>query len=85
MSPRMQRSSSFLTLLISVLAILSPSAFRHVCGCSIQSAVVAYMLDKNQPSFYNPAQVSAHMDQVMASNLDRYVKDGTSTLSCVDV
>ena len=80
----MQRSSSFLTLLISVLAILSPSAFRHVCGCSIQSAVVAYMLDKNQPSFYNPAQVSAHMDQVMASNLDRYVKDGTSTLSCVD-
>lgn len=24
------------------------------------------------------------MNQVMASNLDRYVKDGTSTLSCVD-
>ena len=74
----------FVPFLISALAIISP--IRLVCGCSIQSADVQYTPtgNKNQAGYYNPAQVSAHMNQVMASNLDRYVRDGTSTLSCVD-
>jgi hypothetical protein len=73
-------------LLISAAAvvILSPSAFRLVSGCSVQSADVSYMLDKQQAGYYNPAQVFAHMNQVMSSNLDRYFRDGTTTLSCVD-
>lgn len=72
----MRSFSVLVPLLISALAILSPSVFRLVCGCSMQSADVTYMADKQQAGYYNPAQVSAHINQVMASNLDRYFRDG---------
>ena len=75
---------SFPLLLIGVLTIGSPSAVFIASGCSISSAKVAYADNKNTPGFYATSDVSAHMDMVMASNLDRYVKDGTGTLSCVD-
>ena len=73
-----------LSLFIIVLVLVSPSTFHLAFGCSISSTSVAYAANKNISGFYTPAQVRAHMDLVMASNLDRYFKDGTSTLSCVD-
>lgn len=74
-----------LILSVSLLALLSPSAFLLVSGCSAQSAVVKSAgPDKGQSGFFTPGHVSAHMNAVIASNLDRYFQDGTSTLSCVD-
>ncbi len=77
---------TFPLLLIGVLTIGSPSAVLIASGCSISSVNVVFA-DTNKStldSFYSLPEVSAHMDMVMASNLDRYVKDGTGTLSCVD-
>ena len=76
--------SRYLTLLLGALVIVTSSAFLGVSGCSIQSADVSYAAIKNNAGFFNPSDVSKHMNFVMASNLDRYVQDGTSTLSCVD-
>jgi hypothetical protein len=70
---------------ISLFALLNPSAILPVNGCSAQSADVSpAQPSKGQPDFFGPGEVRAHMNWVMASNLDRYHKDGFSTLSCVD-
>ena len=73
-------------LLFSCLMILGPSLVLRVSGCSIASSTVAYALNgnKNQPGFFTPVDVSAHMNLVTSSNSDVYARDGASTLSCVD-
>ena len=82
----MIRSPHFvLPLLCGFLAVVSPSAFLLVSGCSVHSAEVTYNLNRNHPAgFFGLDDVNEHMNFVMASNLDRYAPDGTSTLSCVD-
>ena len=80
----MQLPPPCLLLLFSALAILSPSVVLRVSGCSVNSADVTYAAIKTNAGYFNPTDVSKHMNFVMANNLDRYVQDGTSTLSCVD-
>jgi hypothetical protein len=67
-----------------LLALIGPSSFLLVHGCSANGADVSYVKNNNRPGFFTPEQVSAHMNWVMSSNMDRYFKDGSSTLSCVD-
>ena len=80
----MRRLSSLLPCILVLVAVFGPSVFLLVNACSASSAEVAFDTNKNTPGFYSLANVNAHMSWAMASNLDRYVKDGTSTLSCVD-
>ena len=80
----MRRLSSLLPCILVLVAVCGSSVFLLVNACSASSAEVAFDTNKNTPGFYSLANVNAHMSWAMASNLDRYVKDGTSTLSCVD-
>ena len=92
--------ASFRVLFVAALAIVAPGAFLSVCaapilraqitsgdastGCSISSANVTYSVNKNQPGYFTPAEVSAHLNWVTFRNMAPYARDGTTTLSCID-
>jgi hypothetical protein len=80
----MYSSPFFIPLLFTFLAIISPSAIRLAQGCSFHSADVTYVANKSTPGFYTTAEVSDHVNQVIFGKLGRYIKDGSSSLSCVD-